>query len=681
MDYNLKVIINGVEVLESTGSRVIGGVTYDTPSITNVTLQNSASLGAMDIGATACDKLVFTMLNPYKQSFDGDAVEFWIAETDSNEESTFDKIIAEVGDDTANASIDIVENDSDISEDEEEGEAMTSEELDDVAATEDINEEALFIQLEGEADDTLATETIEEGWVSMGVYYVMGQVSNPDGSVTITAYDGFCKLNDLYNPPTTTGTVQAMFDELREQTLANSGITINEFDFDEIAGDTITLNVLTTYRGALGFFAGLVGGFAEFDTDGSVSISFYSFTSNELIRSELFSYSEDSAGEMILQELTCNTSIVDVDEITVGAGQGVSFTNPFMTEVQLEKILDTYKGMRFVGGNISAIWDKSLMAGRFVRIFTEDEYANYIELLNQIEVTTSESALKVLKAGANSLGSIMLICSQVIDFRGNATTRIVSGNGTEASKTNALIPPMIQKVIEAGKTATNYLSQDETGALVISNYNNDFNVRIDNDSVDIRKGETVIASYGDHITLGEEDSLEIYRDGISLGNTGMLTLPNPSAIRMANSEGDLMPIGNFAIESGVTSNGWVWSVLASQNGVELEAHCVDTTNSTTANTAFGSTGLYYKDSTKSIVGLLNELKAKGYYFRDWAAGRGVIIQATTNGNTGSGYVSVWRVSYDPDNERLNVRYVSNVSNAMGTITTTYSLRIGVEYIH
>lgn len=538
MDYNLKIVMNGVEVLEDTGKTTMGGVTYDTPSITNVMLQNSASLGAMDIGTTASDKLTFTMRNPYKQSFDGGVLEFWIAENPNGIETTLNKIADEVGTDTTTEGIDITQNTSNLIEDEEEGEALTEEELADVTEVQDVNEEDLFIQLEGETDTTQADETIETGWQQVGVYYVMGQTNNPDGSITITAYDGFCKLNGFYNPATPTDTVQNLFNELRDKALEECGIVIDEFDFDDIADEVVTLNVLTTYRGALGYFAGLVGGFAEFDEDGTVCISFYSFSSNELIKSELLAYSEDSAGEMVLQELTCNTVVNGTEEITVGAGQGVSFTNPMMNESMLEKVLATYNGMRFVGGNISAIWDRSLMAGRFIRIFTEEEYANYLALLNQIEITTDETELKGLKANANALGSIMLICSQVIDFRGNATTRITSGNGTEASKVNALTPPLIQKVMEAGKTATNYLSQDSTGALVVASLQDGANVRIDSDSVDIRNNDEVLASFGEVTRIGDwsESNVRISQYGIDIGYGVHSTLDVYNNIEMHNGE-------------------------------------------------------------------------------------------------------------------------------------------------
>lgn len=60
---------------------------------------------------------------------------------------------------------------------------------------------------------------------------------------------------------------------------------------------------------------------------------------------------------------------------------------------------------------------------------------------------------------------------------------------------------------EAGKTATNYLNRDETGALVISNDVNDSNMRLDYDSIDIRRGDTVLAAFqADKIVLGKNSS-------------------------------------------------------------------------------------------------------------------------------------------------------------------------------
>lgn len=68
-------------------------------------------------------------------------------------------------------------------------------------------------------------------------------------------------------------------------------------------------------------------------------------------------------------------------------------------------------------------------------------------------------------------------------------------------------------ITAAEKVAVNYLSQDETG-IMIADLNDGpqtpssatgRNVKIDNDSVDIRDGQDVLASFGETVTVGRED--------------------------------------------------------------------------------------------------------------------------------------------------------------------------------
>ena len=71
-----------------------------------------------------------------------------------------------------------------------------------------------------------------------------------------------------------------------------------------------------------------------------------------------------------------------------------------------------------------------------------------------------------------------------------------------------------REVDDAGKTATNYMNFGEDG-LVIGNMLNNVlgrNVRIDADSVDVRDGEKVVASFGETTQVGEEE-----RSNIKLG--------------------------------------------------------------------------------------------------------------------------------------------------------------------
>lgn len=435
MNYKLKIIINGVEVLEEQKIEKVDGAEYSAPSILDVRLQNNATLKTMEIGATACDCLTFTMLNPFSQSFDGQKVEFLVKPITTVVESLKAKIEAAVGFETTTNAINEAGNNTNVIPAEEEGEPLTEEELEDVEATAEANVEDTFNQLEGEADATTPEAVTDSEWHRIGVYYVQNQETLEDNKIRLTCYDGFAQLNGIWIPMNREGTTAALFEDLRSQIFNNTGIFVEPFEFGE---EPLKWNTMSSYRTALGYFAGLAGGFVGFDEDGDVAINFYGFTDNILIKEELLAYTEDSAGEMLLTEISCNTSLDGINEsiLESGAGQGISFNNPYMTQDGLDAILADYTGVRFTGGNIKTVWNESLIAGEFIKVFTAEEYDNYLRLKNAYNAGETD-----LKESINSLGTVMLISSQVITFGGDAVSNINSVCSSEAAKENAQLSP------------------------------------------------------------------------------------------------------------------------------------------------------------------------------------------------------------------------------------------------
>ena len=88
-------------------------------------------------------------------------------------------------------------------------------------------------------------------------------------------------------------------------------------------------------------------------------------------------------------------------------------------------------------------------------------------------------------------------------------TAIVTGN---ISSPAARIGTVLESTGNGGKTATNYINFDENG-LVIGNFTDEVlgnNVCIDSDSVDIRNGDAVYASYGaDYISIGKNSNTTV----------------------------------------------------------------------------------------------------------------------------------------------------------------------------
>lgn len=455
MNYDLKAVINGIELGEMQESAVSANdISYIAPSITNVKLIDSVSSKTMEIGSTASDCLILTVLNPFKEHFDGDKIELYISPVESDHMTEKERLEEEVGDDISDEVIDEDDLDHEIDDDDEEGEEVTDDDLEDAETADSELEQGQYIFFEGEEDiavDEDTDEAEEETWHKAGTYYVYTQ-KNADGGILLTCYDGFSRMNGIYVPSFNAGTPQGFYNDLKAQVLLDCGITLDDFEFDDIYNTEIKWDFECSYRKALGYLAGLVGGFAEFDENGIAGISFYAFSDNIILESDLISYTETSAGEILVDGISCNISIdgLGTQNIETGAGQSISFNNPFVTESILEDIFETYRGIRFTGAVINVKWEETLVSGTFARLFTEDEYRNYIGLKNALDQPdlTSEEIMGI-RTNMNFLGKVIFISSQAIDFTGEATSWITSVYDGESVKENQIESPFDTKIKRA----------------------------------------------------------------------------------------------------------------------------------------------------------------------------------------------------------------------------------------
>jgi hypothetical protein len=447
MQYRTKVIINGAEILDEQSDTA--------SSITNVKLTESCGQG-FQIGSTASSSLSFTMLKPYKESFDGDKVGLYILQANAEDEATSlrEELEEEVGgstetlaisDDSTTAEVETVET---VDPDEEEAEDMTDEEVAEAEAEWNELGESLYEFMNGEevTDEDTGTE-IEEAaisWECIGAFYVYSQTNNTDGSVTLQCYDGFNLLNGSYTPSQGTGTFQEFYNDLRTQ-CATLGVTVDEEDFTEGYNPTLTWNQVCSYRTAFGYLAGLQGGFGTFDGDSTLGISYYGYSDELFLVPDLLSYSLTSAGETEIDGIICT---INLNQDTVEAGDGgqpLKFYNPFVTQEQADSILSQYRGVRYYGANIKAKWNSDLLAGDLIRVMTSDEYKNYVAMMNAMANASSMTASEVLelKKQINAVGKSVLISSQTISFSsgGEAIAEITSYLQSETEKTNAPASP------------------------------------------------------------------------------------------------------------------------------------------------------------------------------------------------------------------------------------------------
>lgn len=458
MKYKTKIKINGAELTDEQSSSA--------SSITGVSLEASAGNG-FQVGNSAASALSVTILKPYKTSFDGDRVEFYILPDGEDDESLAEKLEEEVG--SAEETEHVEDNDeTDDIETEEvddgDGEEMTAEEEAKAEAEDDIEESNLFDTMNGE--DVTGEVTEEEAvpdpadWELFGVFYVYKQTNNRDGSITLRCYDGFQLLHGDYLPAIKSGTIQQFYDDIRTQ-CAELGVTVDPEEFSEEENVTITWNQVCSFRQAIGYIAGLVGGYATFGDDDTLGIDYYAYNDRVLLLPELLDYKTTSAGETQIDGVVCTVNLRGDTVESGDGGQSITFYNPFATQQTVDSILEQYKGIRYIGANVKAKWDPSVRCGDLVRVMSEAEYRNYVAMGNAFRNSGEMTAAEVLnlKKEMNAVGRTILVSSQRIDFGGETLTEITSHLPTEAEKANAPTSPNDAKfrIVTAELIKTNEL--------------------------------------------------------------------------------------------------------------------------------------------------------------------------------------------------------------------------------
>lgn len=444
MKYRTKVIINGAELRDEQKDNAT--------SITGVSVTGSCGNG-FQIGSTASSMLEFTVIKPYKESFDGDKVELYVLPMESEEEeSRTDALEAEVGDREETEHIEDTDEESDVDTEETED---TDEEAEDVTEAEEAESEAEMDALELDLYDVMNGETAEDGegteeeavpegdgWDILGTFYVFKQQNNNDGTVTLQCFDGFQLMNDPYTPAQKKGTFQQFYDDIRVQCQAK-GIIVDEETFEAELNPVLEWNQDCTLREAIGYLAGLQGGFATFGDDNTLGISYFGYNDEVLLTSELLSRTTTSAGETMVDGIVCTVNLKQ-DTIEAGeGGQSLYMYNPFMTQELLDNIFSQYRGIRYTGAVVQARWDPSLVPGEFVRIMTDSEYMNYVAMNNAMANSAGKTAAEILnlKKEINAVGKSLLVSTQKITFGGEAVVEIRSHLMTETEKANAPLSP------------------------------------------------------------------------------------------------------------------------------------------------------------------------------------------------------------------------------------------------
>ena len=222
-------------------------------------------------------------------------------------------------------------------------------------------------------------------WIPLGKFYgTEAQTSNDFKNLTLTAFDGFCKMNGKYNAAVSESTtLQAVYDDLKTQLLSECGITLKDAILPEYTLSFPYLDI--TFKQAIGYVAGCLGGFARFDRLGSLEICWYQDGIYEIPRRMQYMGGFKRTTDKVLTITSLSTGTVD-NPIIKGEGTNgtnISFENPYITDAMAEDIFTSVKQLSYTPSEVKWRGDPAIQAGDIVTVFDKNDIAHNVLVMSQ----------------------------------------------------------------------------------------------------------------------------------------------------------------------------------------------------------------------------------------------------------------------------------------------------------
>ena len=211
---------------------------------------------------------------------------------------------------------------------------------------------------------------IGEGFsfVPLGKFYVADVETTSDfKKLTITAYDGFCKMTDTYDATVSEETtLQAVYDDLKAQ-LEGYGITLKSKKLPSYSLIFPYIENLT-YQQAIGYVAGCLGGFARFDRNGELEIATYTDTGITIDREDQYM---GGFKRLTKKELNITSIATGTQENPIVRGDGangteINFENPYITDAMADDVYASFLDLTYTPCQIKWRGNPAIQAGDIV---------------------------------------------------------------------------------------------------------------------------------------------------------------------------------------------------------------------------------------------------------------------------------------------------------------------------
>ncbi|MFR7590210.1 MAG: hypothetical protein ACLUVC_02105 [Longibaculum sp.] len=227
-------------------------------------------------------------------------------------------------------------------------------------------------------------------WIKLGEFIISNPMFNDD-DLSFMAYDNFYLCENVFTSDLKGS--QKIKTIVNEQCI-KLGIGYVD-DIEDVYYDIDVLKGLTI-REAFGYLASYLGTNAIFNEDGKLQFVWYK-KANTTINAERFT-SPLSIGEndIVIRSINCVTKESTTDEngntlakdktIIVGEGEGISFSNPYITESRLNVLLERTNNFTFRTCQMSWLMaEPQIQIGDIITV--EDITGNYIVPIMDMELS------------------------------------------------------------------------------------------------------------------------------------------------------------------------------------------------------------------------------------------------------------------------------------------------------
>lgn len=292
-------------------------------------------------------------------------------------------------------------------------------------------------------------------WVPLGKFYgTTAETNNDFKNLKLTAYDGFCKMTGKYNAtvPSQT-TLQAVYDDLREQLLSNCGVVLKARTLPAYAISNFPYLDIT-YTQAVGYVAGCLGEMARFDRNGELEFVWYEDSGLSVTRDLQYMNGVSRTTDKPLTVASVTTGTKDAPIVRASGANGVdiNFENPYITDSMVDAIYDKVNNLTYTPCSVRWRGNPAIQAGDIVTVWDKDGVPHNVPVMKQ-----------TIRLGGGASGTIECL--------GKSATK--SALSTSFETTAQKIERMYSTLEKAILDATNAITGNNGGYVELRDTNGD----------------------------------------------------------------------------------------------------------------------------------------------------------------------------------------------------------------